>query len=192
MGAIEEVILDEVNKSLESGMVERIIREKVIEAVEKGIEFAFSWGDTNKALRDKINEFLVPAIEKRDFKEFIPKLDSVLTDIMNTTALADNKKILANFRELMTEPEKDTVTVSELFAAYKIFVAKDVDTCGREVDTDERPTYTAIGVDFEVEQDVSRNWSSLEYLTLHFSVDEEDQMDALINAISAILEERAI
>ena len=179
MGIIENVIIDAVKESLESGMIERIIREKVQKALEESINDAFRWGsnDARKALDTKINEILVPAIEQRDFSQFIPKLDTILTDICNQTALMDNKKILENFRYLMVEPQGDTINLSDVFKQYKDFVAANISTYGREVNTEETPHYEDVNVRIEVEKDENRTYSYKESYVLHFSVVDEDEED---------------
>ena len=179
MGAIEDAILDAVKESLNDGMVENIIKEKVQEGLKKSIEEAFRWGDLRKVLDKKIIDFMVPVVESRDMTALIPKLDTILTDICNNTALMDNKKLLENFKELMIEPDGDTINLSVLFTEYKHFVEENVNTYGREVVVEDKPYYEPIGVSVEVEKDESRRWSSYEDIVLHFAVDEEDQQDDL-------------
>ncbi len=179
MGAIEDIIVDEVKKSMDSGMVEQIIREKVQDAIKKSIEDVFCWSsnDTRKAIDAKLNEALVPAIEKWNFERFIPKLDTVLTDICNQTALADNKRILEHFRELMIEPDGTTINLSNIFKEYKKFVAANISTYGREVITEEEPRYESVNVKLEVEKDESLRYSSRECLVIHLSIEDEHDED---------------
>lgn len=145
------------------------------------INHAFTWGDTEKAIREKIESLLIPAIERHDMAAFVPKLDAVLTEIVNSTNLAENHKILENFKTLMVEPDKEMITASELFKEYCKFVAAECDTSGREVIADggDDPYYTPIEAEYEVEENELLKWSGMEHLVLHFRVDEPDQQDAL-------------
>ena len=178
MGVIEDVIINAVKESLDNGVIEETIREKVQDAIKESINDVFRWGsEGRKALDEKVSEILVPAIQRRDLSAFLPKLDTVLTEICNQTALMDNKTILENFRELMIEPEEKTIKVSDLFKAYKDFVADNISTYGREVNTDDQPTYESVNVKVEVEKDENRRYSWRESLVLHFSIVDEDGSD---------------
>ena len=66
---------------------------------------------------------------------------------------------------------------------YKKFVAKNMDTFGREVEWDESPEYEAMTVYFEFEEDRERSWSSFKYAAIDFTVAEEDQQDELNRTI---------
>ena len=65
----------------------------------------------------------MPFIEKYDMSDYIVKLDTVLTEIVNQTALVDNKRLLRNFQYLMTEPQEEEVKLSDLFREYEKYVA---------------------------------------------------------------------
>lgn len=91
-------ITDEI---LQDGTVDKIIRENIIKGFELAIERSFSYGKLSDAIRKKTDEGLVPFIEKYDMNNYIVKLDTVLSEIVNSTALVENKKILENFKNLM-------------------------------------------------------------------------------------------
>lgn len=179
MGTIENIIIEAVKESLENGLIEQTIREKVKKSIEESINDVFSWhsNETRKAIDAKLNETLVPAIEKWDFSQFIPKLDTVLTEICTQTALMDNRKLLDNFRELMIEPEGDTIELSKIFKEYKKFVAANISTYGREVNTEEEPHYEDVHVNIAVERDEQRRYSYKEAYILHFYIEDEDEAD---------------
>lgn len=126
---------------------------------------------------------LVPLIESYDMSEYIVKLDTVLTEIANSTALTENKKILENFKNLMIEPDMKTITVSELFEQYKLYVAKEMDTDGRDVQVDGGVYYEPMEVNFEVIEEEDRSWSCFDRAILELSVDEEEQQEKLNRTI---------
>lgn len=97
--------------------VQEIVKEKFKEAFKNAVGEAFRWGDAERALKNKITEVMVPYIEKYDFTEFLPKLDTVLTEIVNSDGCMAEKQILENFKELMLEPEQKEIKVTDLFKA---------------------------------------------------------------------------
>lgn len=173
-------ITDEI---LQDGTVDKIIRENIIKGFELAIERSFSYGKLSDAIRKKTDEGLVPFIEKYDMNNYIVKLDTVLSEIVNSTALVENKKILENFKNLMIEPEKKTITVSELFEQYKLYVAKEMDTDGRDVQIEDTVYYEPMEVSFEVKKEQERSWSCFDRAVLEFSVAEEEQQENLNRTI---------
>lgn len=173
-------ITDEI---LQDGTVDKIIRENIIKGFELAIERSFSYGKLSDAIRKKTDEGLVPFIEKYDMNNYIVKLDTVLSEIVNSTALVENKKILENFKNLMIEPEKKTITVSELFKQYKLYVAKEMDTDGRDVQIEDTVYYEPMEVSFEIKKEQDRSWSCFDRAVLEFGVTEEEQQENLNRTI---------
>lgn len=94
---------------------------------------------------------MTPAIERVNLDEYTVKLDAVLTEIINSTNLIDNKEILGNFKSLMTEPDKDTISLKEVFEKYKEYVSENVDTSELEVYTDDEAKGYARGMACAIE-----------------------------------------
>lgn len=183
MANFDEDIKRITDEIIQDGTVEKIIKEKITKGFESAIDSAFAFGKLRDAVKKRIDEVLVPLIESYDMSEYIVKLDTVLTEIVNSTALTDNKRILANFKSLMTEPDMKTITVSELFKEYKKFVAKEMDTDGRDVRVDGGVYYEPMEVNFEVIEEEDRPWSSFDRAILELSVDEEEQQEKLNRSI---------
>lgn len=99
---MKEELLKIAQESLSDDDVNEIVKEKFKNALGAAIENAFRWGDAQKALEKKVKEVMVPYIEKYDFSEYLPKLDSVLTELVNSDTCLGNKRILDNFKDLMT------------------------------------------------------------------------------------------
>ena len=183
MANFDEDIKRITDEILQDGTVDKIIREKITNGFEAAIESSFSYGKLKDAVRKRTEEILVPFIENYDMKEYIVKLDTVLSEIVNSTALIENKKILENFKYLMTEPEMKTITVSEIFEQYKLYVAKEMDTDGRDVQIDDSVYYDPMEVNFEVIEEEDRSWSCFDRAILELSVDEEEQQEKLNRTI---------
>lgn len=183
MANFDEDIKKITDEILQDGTVDKIIRENITKGFELAIERSFSYGKLSDVVRKRIDEVLVPFIENYDMGEYIIKLDTVLSEIVNSTALIENKKILGNFKNLMIEPEKKTITVSELFEQYKLYVAKEMDTDGRDVQIEDTVYYEPMEVSFEFKKEQERSWSCFDRAVLEFGVTEEEQQENLNRTI---------
>lgn len=134
-------ITDEV---LREKSTEDIIKENIQKSIEAAVKNSFSYGDLSRIVEKRIRETLVPYIENYDFKEYIPKLDAVLSDIVNTTTIKANRDILNNFKYLMLEPENDVVPLSDIFKRWCKYVAANVDTDELDVDIMSGPSYETV------------------------------------------------
>lgn len=154
-----------------------MIAEETVKGFRKGFSEVFSWnGEVHKAIKEHANNTMSKVIEGVRFDEYIPKMETVLTELLNDPALRNAKEILIPFKEMFSDMDIETIKVSELFKAYKKYVEENGDTDGREVITDGDVTYYEyFPVEMEVEPDESRKYSSFEWLTIHFRVDEEEQ-----------------
>ncbi len=173
-------IMDEI---LSDGTTDQIIKEKLTYGIEKAIAASFAYGKLEKAVKERVEQVLVPFIEEYDMNAYIVKLDTILTEIANNSTLVDNKKMLENFKFLMEEPQIEEIKLTDLFEEYKKFVAKNMDTYGRKVEFDETPEYEAMNVYFEFEEEKKRSWSSFKYATIDFTVDEEEEQNELNRTI---------
>lgn len=133
---MKEELLKIAQESLTSDEVNQIVKEKFMKAVENAIDDAFRWGDARKAIESKVKEVMVPYIEKRDFSDYLPKLDTVLTELVNSDTCLANKKILENFKDLMKEPEQKEIKITDLFKEWIKWCNKDIDTDDLEIDYD--------------------------------------------------------
>lgn len=183
MANFDEDVKKIIDKILQDGTVEKIIQEKITKGFASEIESSFCYGKLRDAVRKRIDEVLVPFIENYNMDEYIIKLDTVLSEIVNATALVENKKILENFKNLMIEPEKKTITVSELFEQYKLYVAKEMDTDGRDVQIEDIAYYEPMEVSFEFKKEEERSWSCFDRAVLEFGVTEEEQQENLNRTI---------
>lgn len=183
MANFDEDIKRITNEILEDGTIDEIIRDKITDGFRKAIDDSFRFGELRKAVEKRVKEVLVPYIENYDLQEYVVKLDTVLSDIINSTNLIDNKIILENFSELMKEPEIKTITMSELFKKYKEYVSKNMDTAGRTIDYSDGVRYEGMEVSFDVEEEEDRAWNCFKYATLKLSVEDEEQQEDLNRTI---------
>lgn len=176
---LENSVKSVIEEKLNDGTVERIIAEKFEKGLDDAIGSLFGiYGDISELIKDKVKTVLVPAIENRDFSDYVVKLDAVLTQIVNSTVLVDNKTLLSNFKELMIEDKKKRVIkVSEIFQEWCNYVAKEVETDGLEVICDDEPSYEDVNVTMVVEHEEGRAWSDLKKANIFFECEHDETMN---------------
>lgn len=179
---LENSVKSVIEEKLNDGTVERIIAEKFEKGLDDAIGNLFrTYGDINELIKDKVKAVLVPSIENRDFSDYVVKLDDVLTKIVNSTVLVDNKTLLSNFKELMVEDErKKVIKVSEIFTQWCEYVAEKVDTDGLKVDYDDEPSYEYVNVTMVVEHEEGRTWSDFERANIIFECEHDEKMNFII------------
>lgn len=175
---IENEIKDVITKKLEEGIIEKLVAENLEKSINKSLENLLgSYGDITKVIEEKIKGVMIEQLSSYDYSKYIVKLDYILTEILKNTAL-DNKKILENFKELMTDKEiPRIVKASDIFEEYKKYVAENVDTYGLEVNTDDTPTYDDVDVTMEVEYEDERSWSSAKYAKIILECGHDDKLN---------------
>jgi len=182
---LEENISGIIAKKLEDGTIEKIVEEKFTTAIDSAIGDIFRYGDGSQAIKEKLKEVMIPVIEQHNFNNYALKLDAVLTNIINQTSLVDNKNILESFKELMIEPKVKEINLSEIFEAYKKYVAANVDVDGLEANQEDgEPYYDFVDVVVGVEYDNKRYFtSSFENAKIMFSCghDEDEKLDYTID-----------
>lgn len=183
MEGLEQRIADAVNEKLNDGTVEKLVEQYVEKAVSQSLNDIFGYsGPGKKIIQSKLDEVMVPVIENHDFNKYTVKLDSVLTEIINSTSLKDNKVILKNFKGLMKELNKKEIKLSEIFEEYKRYVAENVDTSELEAHCEDgEPYYDHVTATMEVEYE-DKGWfvSSYDDCTVKFTCDEDEQLNAQI------------
>lgn len=122
---------------------------------------------------------MTPTIERVNLDEYTVKLDTVLTEIINSTNLIDNKEILGNFKSLMTEPDKDVISLEDVFEKYKEYVSKNLDTSDLEVYTDDEPRYQ--NVTAEVDVHIRDNIFGGRFCDLVFKCEEDEKLTKVIH-----------
>lgn len=175
MSTFEERIAKAVTDKLNDGTVEELVSDAVTKALKSSIEEQLSWrGDARNVIDEKVKEVMTPAIERVSLDDYVVKLDAVLTEIINSTNLVDNKEILGNFKNLMTEPDKDVISLKDVFEKYKEYVSKNVDTSKLEICTDDTPSYQ--NVEVRVSTDIRDNIFGGSFCDLVFKCEEDEKL----------------
>ena len=174
---MKEELLKIAQESLSSDEVNQIVKEKFHKALGDVIENAFRRGDVKRALENKVTEVMVPYIENYDFSAYLPKLDSVLTELVNSDACIGNKQILENFKDLMTEPEQKEIKVTDLFKAWIKQCSKDIDTDNLEVCYDDGVSYSCVDCEMRVEELDRPLWSSCQRAVIMFENEHDEKLN---------------
>lgn len=146
---VEKVVLDVVA----SGDMEGVLRDAVRSSIEDGIRRAFEYGPCRDAIRGKINEVMVPYIEQSDFGRYTATVDSILQELIEESAVAEHRRVLDNFKAVMSYPAGREVSLRELFDAYCGCVAREVCTGDLEVVADDAaPRYSCVRAECAVER----------------------------------------
>lgn len=185
---MKEELLNIAMQSLSDDDVKEIVKDKFKNMIQKAVEDAFRWGDAEKAIKRKVTEVMVPYIEKYDFSEYLPKLDSVLTEIVNSDACMANKTILENFRDLMIEPEQKKIKVTDLFNIWKKRCEKYIDTDGLDIDYDDGVSYSCVECEMIVEELDKPLWSNVQRAVITFQNEHDKSLNIEI-PISKWMEE---
>lgn len=181
MDSFEQKIVDCVNQKLTDGTVERLIEEKLEKGVADAISELFTYrGKAKEMLVGKFEEVMIPVIEKHDFNQYLTKLDTVLTEIINNTSVADNAVILDNFKQLMKNPVDDfsIIPISRIYGEWQNYVSENIDTSKLEIDYDDTPSYCNATTNMEVEKE-ERHWfsSTRDDYIVRFTCDEDEDMN---------------
>ena len=175
---IEQSIKDVITTKLEEGIIQKLVAENLEKGINESLKNLLGhYGDITKVIEKKIKDVMIDQLSGYDYSKYIVKLDHVLVEILQNTAL-DNKKILENFKELMTSKDiPKEIKVSELFDKWCKYVEKNIDCSDLEVDTDDEPSYECVDVSFSVEEKEGCSWSSFKGATIFFECEKDEDMN---------------
>ena len=172
MSNLENNIKDCIANELEKGVIEKVIANQLEKCIEKSISDMFSWGgDVKKVVEEKVKSVMIPYIENYDYSKYITKLDSILVDVLKNTAL-DNKKLLENFKNLMTSEDiPKVIKLTDIFDKWNEYCKKEIDKNDIEMDYDGGYINTRFTV-----EDVSNDWSIYKTYMVVFECEEDEDL----------------
>lgn len=164
---------------LESDEIEQRLHGYMLKAFDDAFESSLSYGKVRDAIRSRVEEVLVPYIEKYDMGRYVVKLDAILTELLEESAVGANRRILENFRTMTLAPQDGKIALREIFEVYKRYVAEHVDTSELEIDYDDEPSYSYVDVVAELIPDDRPRWfdRDTKYATLYLHTGEHEQED---------------
>lgn len=179
---LENSVKDVIANKLADGTIEKLIEEQLEKGVTKALESLFgSYGDVTKVIEAKIKSVMVPYLENYDYSQYIVKLDSVLTEIINKTT-TDNRNLLNNFKELMSaDINMKEIKISDLFNKWCEYVAENVETDGLKVDYDDGPHYESVEVKYSFEENETREWLNDQKGRIIFECEHDEKVNLCID-----------
>lgn len=177
---MKDELLKIAQESLSDDEVSEIVKSKFKKAFEDAVDSAFRWGDAKKAIEKKITEVMVPYIERRDFSEYLPKLDTILTELINSDTCIGNKQILENFKNLMTEPDAKEIKLTDLFEAWIKWCEKEIDTDGLEINYDDGVSYCSVECTMRYEEEDKPSWSNTQRAVITFENEHDEKLNVEI------------
>ena len=175
MSTFEERVTKAVSEKMNDGTVEKLVADAAEKALKESINDQFRWnGEAKKIIDEKVKAVMTEAVERVNLDDYVVKLDAILAELINSTNLVDNKEILGNFKSLMTEPDKDVISLKDVFEKYREYVGKNVDTSDLEVYTDDEPRYQ--NVTAEVAVDTRDSLFGGRFCDLLFKCHEDDKL----------------
>jgi hypothetical protein len=176
--SIENAIKDVITEKLNDGTIEKIVAQKFEEAISSTMGDLFKYyGTGRKLIEKKIEEAIVPVIEKHDFSKYVTKLDAVMIDVIKAVA-GSNNRLLDNFKDLMdtTEVPKQ-IMVSEIFDEWIKYAEDNINTSGLEVITDDKPHYESTDAIMEVKEIEQPRYSSREKAIIKFESEHDEEVN---------------
>jgi hypothetical protein len=176
--SIENAIKDVISESLESGIIERLVKENLEKGINNSLEHLFSrYGEATRIIENEIKSVILKQLESVDYTQYIVKLDHVLVEILQNTTL-DNRKILDNFKDLIVDENNfKAVKVSDIFGEYVKHVSENVETINLEIDYDDGVSYQNVNATLDVEYQDKRSWSSYEHATIVLECAEDENLN---------------
>lgn len=174
---MKDELLKIAQEALSDEEVSEIVKDKFKKTFADAVESAFKWGDAKKLIEKKITEVMVPYIENYDFSEYLPKLDSVLTELINTDACLANKHILENFKNLMLEPDEKSINLTNLFKAWIEQCQKDIETDELEINYDDGVSYCPVECEMRFETEDNLSWSCYERAKIIFENEHDEELN---------------
>ena len=171
---LENSIKGCISQEIEKGIVERVIAAKLEECVSSALNDMFGYnGAVKKVIEDNVKSVMIPYLENYDYSQYICKLDSVLVDVLKSSAL-ENKNLLENFKELMTTGENlRDIKITRIYEKW-------CECCAKSIDTDKINNYEYdggyINTSFDVEE-VSSDWSDYEKHIVRFECEEDEDLN---------------
>lgn len=141
-----------------NGDTQQIIDDVMRDQIRKIVSDSLTYGAAADALRKKINDTVVKAIEGWDIGKADLSLDLILQDVLSQCALEGRRNILRNFRNIMATPPSDDVTVQWLLDAYARWLSDAIRQSDLELEENDEYIHMNLSADVSFEEDCPE-WS---------------------------------
>nr|DAM64598.1 MAG TPA: hypothetical protein [Caudoviricetes sp.] len=172
-----KMICDEVIKYTGSAEFNEYIKKAVKRTLENSVDNMFGYGNPiKKQVEEQLKAVMVKSLENITFTDYLPKIDSVLTQVVNESRVALYKRMTDNLRVLLVDEEiPEKIKVSEIFTKYKEYCSEWVNTSELEIDYDGVPRYYDLTCIYNVE-DISES-KIIKDFVIQFRCDEDESLN---------------
>ena len=175
-----------VAAALDPDRLQAMVEEQLEKATEKWVKDALA-GYNNpikKAFEERLAEVMVSAVER--FRLDNARLEVVLSNVINESAVGERARLLENFGKLALSESRDAIPASELLDEYAKYAASAYDCDGREVVHDSgNPSYEYLEchIELEVRDPGYRSIRKDATLLLYVEDCDEEQQERICRAI---------
>lgn len=124
--SIESLVQECLTKKLEDGTLERLVDNKIEEALGKVIDDTLNWcGDTYKLIKSKTAQVMSDAIERCNFADHTAKLSEVIDNAFENSSVHQYGRICKNIKELLDNDDVEfgkTINLDSIVSKYETFL----------------------------------------------------------------------
>lgn len=168
---LADIVAQSLSDAVDPEHVHDVVIKQTDKMIEDVIKDLFSYGDVKNALRNKLTEIMVPAIERHNFDHYAVKLEAVLNDLLNATAIEQQSQTLLNFRDIISPAAEKELTLEDILNKYTDYVETHMDTSEVEADYE---GYCYLETSIELCPEDKRSWLSYEPAILMCKAEEGD------------------
>lgn len=180
---MKDLMIKVYDEKMKNGDFEKIVGDKIDEAIKRIFDEMFSWnGTVKKELEAKLKEVMSSVIESSNFGNYVEKIKLVIDESVKGSNLESYKKTMEKISELIGKPiynSKMVFKISELYEKYCKYVEEDLehgsysDYCDDDnVDVDGQVSANFL---YSVEVQESKNYFGDKDLTVVFKTVESDK-----------------
>lgn len=123
LDGVSSILLNVYQKMLEDGTIEKIAREQVAKMIQQTLSDAMSWnGPVKAAFKERVEPLMIQAIERSELTSMTEKLEGVINQALNASAVGSYKEICEGLKSICATPTfryGQRLKLTEIFDAYK-------------------------------------------------------------------------
>lgn len=183
---MKEELIKIAQENLSSEEMSKIVKDRFMKAIEEAVNDAFQWGDVKRAIEGKIKEVMVPYIESYDFSRYLPKLDTVLTELVNSDHCTADKNMLNNFKCLFSDPDLKEMKITDIFEKWIEFCSKKIECDGLEINYDDGVSYDPIECSMRFVEGDNPSWSNFHTAKVIFENEHDKKLNTELHIMKWI------
>lgn len=183
---MKDLMVKVYEEKMKNGDFEKIIGNKIDEAIKKTFDEMFGWnGTVKKELEAKLKEVMSSVIESSNFGNYVEKIKLVIDESVKGSNLETYKKTMEQIAKMIGKPLYDSkmiFKISELYEKYAKYVKEDLENRSYEdyCDSDEvEEGQVHANFSYMVEVEESENYFGDNDLTIVFKTTNDDKDEEL-------------